>query len=193
MKITLLRHTEVVEKYQGKYNGHIDISLSVDGKKEAKKLALELKNNNFDKVYCSDLLRAKQTLEMLDLSVSPIFTKKLREKSWGRHEGKSYDEITKEGIIYQNFEQWINALDGEDISTYQQRIKDYFYTTILKQNAQHILVVTHSGVIKTLFSILHNLSLEEAFSLKIDYGYFISFNDNDILNFKENKQTKSPT
>jgi alpha-ribazole phosphatase/probable phosphoglycerate mutase len=169
MKITLIRHAQVIQEYLGKYNGHIDIPLSQEGLNQTKKLASQLQGCKFDKVYCSDLLRAKQTLEALDLPQTPIFTKELREKSWGRHEGKSYDEITQEGIVYENFEQWLNALDGEDIYTYQQRIKEYFLQNIFQEKVNHILVVTHSGVIKTLLGILNNYTLEEAFSLKIDY------------------------
>ena len=170
MKITLVRHAQVIKEYQGKYNGHIDIPLSEDGKKQAKKLAIKLQNKHFDKVYSSDLLRARETLKLLNISTKPIFTKELREKSWGRHEGKSYEDITKEGIEYINFKQWLNALDGEDIYSYQQRIKNYFYDVIFIQKATNILIVTHSGVIKTLLGIINNYSLEEAFSLKIDYA-----------------------
>ena len=174
MKITLVRHSEVIKEYQGKYNGHIDISLSQKGKEDAKELAKKLQNIKFDKIYCSDLLRARETLEAFDYTLTPIYTKELREKSWGRDEGKSFEEIQAEGIEYENFEQWISALDGEDFSTYKQRIQEYFYETIFKEDAQNILVVTHSGVIKTLLSITKNISLEEAFATNLPYSSYIT-------------------
>lgn len=174
MKITLVRHAEVIKEYQGKYNGHIDIALSPKGRDDAKKLAEKLHNIKFDKIYCSDLLRAKETLEAFSYEVEPVYTKELREKSWGKHEGKSFEEIQAEGIKYIDFEQWISSLDGEDIFTYKQRVKDYFYETIFKQEAQNILVVTHSGVIKTILSLIKNISLEEAFSINVPYSSFIT-------------------
>ncbi|MEN8302955.1 MAG: histidine phosphatase family protein [Campylobacterota bacterium] len=174
MKITLVRHSEVIKKYQGKYNGHIDIALSSKGKNDAKELAKKLQNIEFDKIYCSDLLRAKQTLAAFKLSQEPIYTNRLREKSWGRHEGKSFNEIQSEGLEYKNFEQWISALDGEDIQKYTQRIQNYFYETLLKQQAKNILVVTHSGVIKTLLGITKNISLEEAFTINLPYSSYIT-------------------
>ncbi len=174
MKITLVRHAEVAEEYQGRYNGHIDISLSKKGKEDAKGLAKKLKHIAFDKVYCSDLLRAKETLSAFNVDKEIIYTERLREKSWGRHEGKSFHEIVESGIEYKNFEQWINALGGEDIENYTQRLKEYFYETILKQNVENILIVTHSGVIKTLLSIIKNISLEEAFSTELPYSSFIT-------------------
>lgn len=172
MRITLVRHGEVIEEYQGKYNGHIDIPLSKNGLTQAKELGKKLKNTNFDKVYCSDLLRAKQTLEQFGLNQEIVYSKELREKSWGIHEGKSFQEIEKEGIKYDSFEQWLNALDGEDIYLYKERIKKYFYENIFKNNTENILIVTHAGVIKTLFSILYNYSLEEAFSIKLPYSSY---------------------
>lgn len=171
MKITFVRHTEVEEKYIGKYNGHIDITLSNNGKKQAKELANRFKDEKFDKVYCSDLLRAKETLEAFNLNVEPIYTKKLREKSWGSDEGKSYDEICKEkNIEYKNFEQWISALDGESIIDYQKRVKSYFVDVLKKDNAKNILVVTHSGFIKILISIIDGCILEDAFNVNLGYG-----------------------
>ena len=174
MKITLVRHSEVIAEYQGKYNGHIDIALSLKGKKEAQELAQKLQDMNFDRVYCSDLRRARETLHELGVDGEPIYTHRLREKSWGVHEGKSFQEIQSEGIEYKDFEQWISALDGEDIELYRRRVKEYFYETIFKQNAQHVLIVTHAGLIKTLLSITKNISLEEAFAINLPYSSYIT-------------------
>ena len=174
MKITLVRHSEVIKEYQGKYNGHIDISLSEKGKSDAKELAKKLQNIWFDKIYCSDLVRARETLTAFNYVCEPIYTKELREKSWGKHEGKSFKEIQAEGIEYINFEQWISALDGEDFSLYKQRVQKYFYETIFKEDAKNILVVTHSGVIKTLLSLVNNISIEEAFVTPLPYSSFIT-------------------
>lgn len=170
MKITLLRHAEVQEEYRGKYNGHIDISLSHYGKEQAFTLAQKYKNEGFDAVFCSDLLRARETLKPFTLQCKPTFAPALREKFWGAHEGKSFDEICAEGIEYKNFTQWINALDGESVEAFTQRVHSYFFETILKQKSANVLVVTHSGVIKTLLSLIQNITLEEAFATELPYA-----------------------
>jgi len=177
VKITLLRHCEVVEEYRGTYNGHIDIALSEKGKRDALSLANEFQNRNFDLIYCSDLLRTRETLQALELEVLTIYTEDLREKSWGRHEGKSFEEINAEGIEYKDFHQWINELGGENIESYKRRLENYFSQSICKSEAQNILLVTHSGFIKTLLSITKNISLEEAFSLPLAYGSSILLDD----------------
>jgi len=169
MIITLVRHGEVDAKFKGRYNGHNNISLSLHGKNQAKILGKQLQTMNFDKIYCSDLKRATQTLQEFHLSTTTIFTDRIREKSWGIHEGKSFQEIEAMGIKYKNFTQWIKALDGEDSGVYKEKIKRYFYDVIAKDEAENILVVTHGGVISTLLSIVKNISLEEAFSQTPEY------------------------
>jgi len=170
MKITLVRHAQVEEAYQGKYNGHNDISLSPEGFEQAKLLGKKLQALEFDKIYCSDLRRTRETLDAFELNLPTTFTPELREKSWGIHEGKSFEEIEATGIKYKNFAQWLDALDGEEYQTYQERIKEYFYEVLAKESVKSTLVVTHAGVIKTLLGILHHLSLEESFALKVEYG-----------------------
>jgi len=186
MKIYLLRHAEVIEEYQGKYNGHIDIPLSQNGEKQAKKLAKELKHIKFDKIYCSDLLRAKETLKAFNYTNKVIYSKKLREKSWGKHEGKSFEEITSQGLTYINFEQWLNALDGEDILSYKKKVSEYFLKTVFNNSQNsNILIITHAGLIKTLISIIKNISFEESFKISLPCASYIIFDNNKMTFFKD--------
>ena len=172
MKITILRHCEVEQKYIGRYNGHIDIGLSDQGYMQAKELAEKLKDKEFDAVYCSDLLRAKESIKYFNNLKNITFTKELREKSWGENEGKSYDEICKEqNIEYKNFKQFIDALGGENISIFNNRVDDFFFKYLKQLEYKNILVVTHSGVIRRVYEKLHKLSLEESFAKKISYAY----------------------
>lgn len=172
MKLTLLRHFEVIEEYQGKYNGHIDIPLSKKGVEDAKKFASTLHDKHFDAIYCSDLLRARQTLAQLNLNAPTTFSPMLREKSWGEHEGMSFEQIEASGILYTTFEEWIAQLGGESYETFYARITN-FLTQLAKQPHKHTLIVTHSGVIKTILGKIGNLSLQESFSLNITYGTLI--------------------
>ena len=187
MKITLVRHTEVDEKYHKKYNGHIDIGLSKQGEEQARKLADFFLTYVFDSVYCSDLKRARETLKPFTQENQAIYTELLREKSWGKHEGLSFDEIVAQGEIeYEEFITWIKALDGEDYEVYIKRVKEFFLTYLISLNAENILVVTHAGVIRVLIAIVQKLSLEEAFSINVPYSAYIVF-DTDLMSFSEVK------
>jgi len=170
MPITLVRHAEVEETYIGKYNGHIDIGLSKRGEEQAKALSAKLKSEKYDKIYCSDLRRARETLSAFSFSIKPIFTKDLREKSWGRHEGKSFEEIEAEGIKYENFTQWVEALDGERVEEFEKRVVKFFKS--IESSDENILILTHAGVIKVIQAFYQSSTLEDAFMQSLGYGEF---------------------
>lgn len=180
MQVTLIRHAEVDEAYHGCYNGHIDIGLSKKGENQSRALAQEFAISEFDALFCSDLLRAKMTIKefvhpkstsSLTLTAHAkqiIYTKQLREKSWGKHEGLSFDEIIAQGEVeYQDFLQWIRALDGEPYEEFVKRVETFFFLFLPSLKKESILVVTHAGVIRVLMSLVENISLEEAFSIKV--------------------------
>ena len=181
MIITLLRHGEVEEAYHRCYNGHNDIALSAKGVTEALQLDEHFSQHSFDAIFSSDLKRCRQTVEQITHSSYPpiTFTEKLREKSWGRHEGMTFDAITKrDGLIYQDFLQWINALDGEPYDAYIKRIKTFFTKTLPLTPYNNVLVVTHAGVIRVLMHILQEIPLQEAFGIDFPYGAYTTLDTN---------------
>lgn len=170
MKLLLVRHSEVIKEYQGKYNGHIDIPLSQKGLKDAKNLEKKIKSHNFDAVYCSDLLRCRQTLEQLSLPQQAIYTPVLREKSWGKHEGMSFDEIIASGIEYSEFSEWIKHLGGEELPRFIERVQTFFFKDLQEKHLETVLIITHAGVIKTLLGLQKNLTPEESFAIPLEYS-----------------------
>jgi broad specificity phosphatase PhoE len=185
MRVTLVRHAEVQERYKNCYNGHNDIGLSENGCVQAKELTKKLDEMEFDAVYCSDLRRAKETLQHSLHVENAIFTHRLREKSWGKHEGLSFDEIIAQvEIEYIDFLQWIDSLDGEPYKEYVKRVEEFFFNFLPSLEKENILVVTHAGVIRVLMSIVKKISLEEAFSISVKNSSSM------IFDFKEKSFTK---
>jgi len=177
MRLTLVRHAEVEEKYIGCYNGHKDVGLSPKGYKDAKKLKPYFDTKEFDAIFCSDLIRAQESLKQFIDSDEVIYTKELREKSWGKHEGLSFDEIIALGEIeYVYFKQWIDSLDGESVEDYTLRIKKFLFENLTSLNKQNILLVTHSGVIKTFIAHVKEISIVEAFNYKVPYSGVVVYN-----------------
>jgi broad specificity phosphatase PhoE len=177
LKITLVRHAEVEEKYIGCYNGHIDIGLSKKGYADAKELKKHFKASEFDAIFCSDLKRAKETLKEFIKNDDVIYSKELREKSWGDYEGMSFDKITSNtNLTYENFKQWTDALGGEPIEEFISRVKKFFFEYLPTLKKENILVVTHSGIIKIFLHLLKNISLEEAFSISVPYTSDVVYN-----------------
>lgn len=175
MKVTLVRHGEVEERYRGCYNGHLDIALSAAGRDQARRLAKCFADVSFDAVYCSDLKRTRQTLEPFVLDVKPLFTPLLREKFWGRHEGKRFEEIVEEGLVYESFGQWIAGLDGESPESYIERVRHFFIEALPKETHRNVLVMTHAGVVRTLMHIVEGKSLEDAFAVSFPCGASVTY------------------
>lgn len=190
MTLTLARHGAVDTAYLRRYNGHNAIGLSEAGRAQAEALASHLEGSRFDALYCSDLRRCTESMEII-LHHCPfniqhyVATPALREKSWGRHEGKSFDEITtEEGLRYENFLQWINALDGEPYADYIERIRRFFLEELAAQAYEHVFIMTHAGVIRVLMHLLQGMSLEEAFGTPFPYGAYTTL-DLETRRFKE--------
>ena len=180
MKLTLVRHAQVDEAYTACYNGHNEIGLSKKGELQAKELCEFLDFLKFDAIFCSDTYRAKQSIKHSVHVESIIYTNKLREKSWGKHEGMKFDEIIAQGEIkYENFLQWINALDGEDYERYIERVRVFFLEYLPSLKKENILVITHAGVIRVFLSIVHKISLQEAFSIKVEHAKAIHYDTKD--------------
>ncbi len=180
MRLVLARHGDVEETYVGCYNGHIDIALSDRGCERADQLAQKLFDERFDAVYCSTLRRARQTLEALGLDQKVRYLDTLREKSWGRHEGLSFDEVAlMEDAEYESFHQWLQLLDGESVEGFIRRIEHFFFDFLPKQGHESVLVMTHAGVIRTFLHLYERIPLEEAFAQPIEYG------DYRVIDFKE--------
>ncbi len=175
MLITLVRHAEVDERYLSCYNGHIDIELSAKGHQQAKALAEHLLDTLFDANYSSDLKRAKDTVAPLMCDVPVTFTNQLREKSWGRHEGKTFDEIKMmEQQGYESFDQWLNLLDGEEIQHFINRVSHFFKVYLPAQGYSNVLVVTHAGVIRSLMSVVRGITIEEAYGIQFGYANYVT-------------------
>jgi len=168
-EIYLLRHEEVVKKYRNRYYGHLDVALSVRGKVRALNTAKKLNAVKFDAIYCSDLSRARFMLNGLKQKNEAILTKEIREMSWGVHEGLSHDDLKKLGFKYENFEQWLSLFDGENLDDFKNRVLKFF-ANLKNKNEKRILLISHSGVIRTILAHLNSTTIEEEFLKELPYG-----------------------
>ena len=64
-KIILIRHAECVGNISNRLSGITDFELTDNGKRQAQKLAKELRNKNIDVIYSSPLRRAMDTAKYI--------------------------------------------------------------------------------------------------------------------------------
>jgi len=94
LRLLLVRHAQSLANAKGITQGQkVNEPLSELGKKQAQKLALELKDEAIEMIYSSDLKRAMHTTEEIQkcVNVKCTFDKRLREKD---HNTEKNEDVT---------------------------------------------------------------------------------------------------
>ncbi|NLI88985.1 MAG: alpha-ribazole phosphatase [Epulopiscium sp.] len=157
MKVYLIRHGQTDLNLQGRYYGSLDPLLNEEGIKEIEKVRDEINKINFDRVYSSSSRRCLQSLKICgeDLYKRAEIHRELSEINFGIFEGKTYKEISK---LYPEDtrkweDDWMNFCPpgGESFIDFYKRVT-YIWKEIIGCQAQNILIMAHSGTIKSIFS-----------------------------------------
>ncbi len=156
MSLTFLRHAPLSLVHQGRYNGWSDIPID-STLLEWEKIRELRSMGEFDLVYSSDLLRCRETVDLIfDSKLKPHVTEALREVCFcAEIEGKSFDEIEKLEsfkIEYlEDEERWHNYICEESQLLFRTRLKKFLATLPLNKN---ILICSHAGAIKEMLLLL---------------------------------------
>lgn len=152
--IYLVRHGQTDWNIEKKTQGHTDIPLNENGKKQAKVLAQNIGHLSIDKIISSDLLRAKETAEIINerFGKKIILDTRIREINYGILEGVPRDTLTQEtwDIFNNNPEQ----LQAEPKIHIFERIKSFFDE--LQNLKDNILIVTHGGALRMIMYYAEN-------------------------------------
>ena len=130
--------------------GSVDIPLNKKGIEQALETKNNLKNINIDLIFCSPLIRAKQTAEIInnDKKLNIIYDERLRERSYGEFEGTSKSSFNyNEFWAYNKNKKYIKA---ENIQDFFSRIYEFMDELKSKLDRKNILIVCHAGVTKVI-------------------------------------------
>lgn len=159
-RLTIIRHAETAFNRAGIAQGHIDVPLDEIGHAQAKELANTLVGLGLEYVFCSDLLRAKQTLDPLlqRISIPVEFTPLLRERKFGVFEGMVWAEVKTQfpeayaGI--QNMDTPDFVFGGCESHAQLERRVSQALTQIKACRQDHVAALTHGGTIRTFLKVL---------------------------------------
>ena len=65
-RIYLIRHGEVVNHHEGRYNGFNDVDITEEGVKQMRSVAERLNGAKVSAIYCSDLIRAYRGAKIIN-------------------------------------------------------------------------------------------------------------------------------
>jgi phosphomannomutase len=95
LRLYLIRHGETEWSLSGQHSGRADISLTVHGEDEARKVGQRLRDIQFAHVLTSPLQRAQQTCALVAVGPTPRIEPDLAEWDNGDDEGRTSAEILK--------------------------------------------------------------------------------------------------
>ncbi|HEY1316529.1 MAG TPA: histidine phosphatase family protein [Gaiella sp.] len=152
-RILLARHGETEWNRLGRWQGHADPPLNETGRSQATALAEQLQGDGIAAVYSSDLRRASETArivaERLGLDVTE--ERALREIDVGSWSGLTRDEVRER--YPDGFARWLSGEighDGETREALEKRVVDAVERIAAAHPDEHVLVVTHGGVVRAL-------------------------------------------
>lgn len=153
--VLLIRHGQTEWNASGRWQGHEDIPLNEEGRAQARALAQRLSSWPIKVIYTSDLLRAKETAEIVGapLDLSPILDIDLRERNGGFLQG-----LTGEVIRSEYAEEWARLIGGEEIegvesnTAVQERIWQAFERIASNHKGQMVALVSHGASLGLLIA-----------------------------------------
>lgn len=190
MKIYLVRHAQS-ERNQGKEHD----KLSEIGIEQAKRLGLFLKDRHIDYVYCSKLIRAKETLSYILPSLKnvkeTIYTEKINEHDQGifnQKSGKEWfyhlTELKEKGVDLLNY----RPEGGETLLELEKRAQKFINYLKKKHNTEdHILIVSHGMFLRLLVLRLLKYQIEEIKYFDIHNASLSEFELDKNFNVKDFK------
>ena len=173
MKIYLMRHGETDYNKKGLIQGSLDIPLNEYGIRlaELTRDGFRKEGLKFDKAYCSPLIRARQTADiLLEGQDTPIsYDDRICEMNFGEGEGILLKDISikpeYENIdyLFHDPEKYVATEVGESYEALFQRVKDFLEQEIYpKENTyKNVLVCCHGGIIRAFLSFLKKLQLSQ--------------------------------
>lgn len=158
--LILTRHGETDWNAERRWQGQSDPPLNERGREQARALAATL--DGVDVIYASDLARARETAEILNarLGREICFDPRLRERSFGAWEGKTWDEL--EDDFAEALERWRAGEthgpdDAERYEDFSKRVESFLADVVGTHPSERVLVVGHGGSIRVIHALADGL------------------------------------
>lgn len=157
--IGLIRHGVTDWNQQGRMQGQKDIPLNDEGRKQAMLLGKRLAEEQWDFIYTSSMIRARETADIIARAMGITVSgadDRLRERTFGRVDGTTEAErIETWGPKWRELDH-----GGEAEADVFRRSFEFLEEIGVQHEGKKVLVVTHGAVIaiilRTLFSGLRD-------------------------------------
>ena len=160
MELILVRHGPTEWNALDRFQGRSDIPLSDEGRAVAAAIAAALRDEEIDRIYSSDLIRASETARIIaDAREMCIVTEpRLCEFDFGRWEGLTWEEIVATDPASRRRAPTAANLyapkGGETFAQVRRRVESFLDDLPIEDRDARILIVTHAGPLHAFLSVL---------------------------------------
>lgn len=175
-RLYLIRHGQVVNHHEYRYNGHFDVDITETGVEQMRRLSDFLAGEPIKAMYSSDLQRAVKGARMIGqrLGLNPVMKHAFREISLGRWEGLTRDEAAQLYPEEADFRfrdlATSKVQGGESLVDLKARVVPALYEILDKHRGENICILAHGGVNRVVLSDAMGLDIENFFRMEQDYG-----------------------
>ena len=172
----VIRHGETEWNTEKRLQGRLDSNLTAKGVKDAQLLEARLKDIEFEKIISSPSNRTMKTARLVrgERKVFIETDERLMEIDLGEWQGLKEDEIKsrypKESHAYWHEPAIYESLGGESFFDVKQRVAEFLEDLDKTKPTGNILVVTHGVVIKALYLLCRNESVENLWNPPFIHG-----------------------
>jgi broad specificity phosphatase PhoE len=171
-----MRHGEVANGGEKRYNGHIDVDITDKGVDQMHRLAGMLHGKPIAAVYSSDLIRSVKGGRIISgrLGIVHNSLRTLRERSVGKWEGLTAEEIREQ--YPEEFVAWRADLlnyrppGGECLLDVRDRIIPEYRRIVSSHPGQEIALLLHGGVNRVIIADALGMDLQNLFRIDQAFG-----------------------
>lgn len=187
-KLIIMRHGESEWNATGQWTGITDVHLSEKGFRDTAVIGQAFKELNIDVdiAYVSNLIRARETLEIVldtaqQFNVESIADGALNERDYGKYTGKNKWEV-KEEVGDDRFNEirrgWdVEIPDGESLKMVYERAIPFYKEIIVPavSDGKNVLIVAHGNTNRALKKYIESISDENIGSVEIDFNKILVY------------------
>ncbi len=162
-RVFLIRHGQTDANKAKRIAGYTNEPLNAEGLVQAQTTATILKDKHVDVILSSDLLRARQTAEIIakEIGAPIIFEEKFRERNYGALEGMHEPEWKLVAPTLRT-DYTFRPEGGENFADLEHRIREAFFAHREQHANKVVALVAHRGTLRMIFKILRGWTHDQA-------------------------------